>query len=241
MFYYQYFIRAPIVPNMSLVIGSAAHSAVEALFSSNLKGNPLSMEQMREIYTKEIDRSLLAGNERAYRDALERGRDFLSKYYLYRADSLPKNIFIEYDFRSHAVHLDGIRLTGKLDMVEITDRIAKRCTIYDFKTGSAKNGIEKVAAGKDIWRQVVFYKMLTQLSSRFGYVMDRGIIEFIEPYTDGTFETVELIVSDADVDVVKQQIREMWDGLQRLNFACLDESGECQYCENILRVGDGLD
>lgn len=32
MFYYQYFIRAPIVPDTALVVGSAAHKAVESLF-----------------------------------------------------------------------------------------------------------------------------------------------------------------------------------------------------------------
>ncbi len=237
MFYYQYFIRAPIVPDTALVVGSAAHKAVEALFESNVHGAVITSDELVEIYVKQLERSWLTGA--AYADAVERGRQFLPKYYAYRIDNLPQNVKIETDFSYHGIVLDDIRLTGKMDMIEFIDDVSRRCVVYDFKTGDATRGVKRVAYDGDTWRQVVFYKMLTKMSKRFGYVMERGIVEFIEPGKDGNFESVELTISDEDMAVVSEQIKEMWKQLQELNFKCLDPIGECAYCKNILKVGDG--
>lgn len=237
MFYYQYFIRAPIVPSTALILGSAAHKAVENLFESNKNGGVISSNELIDVYTKQLERSWLTGA--SFSDALERGKLFLTKYYEYRIGNLPKDIKIESDFSYHGICLGEIRLTGKMDMIEITDEISKRCVVYDFKTGDPSKGIRRVGRDEDTWRQVVFYKLLTKLSKRFGYVMEYGIVEFIEPNLDGSFESVEVNVTEDDLQMVNDQIREMWSQLQSLNFSCNDMLGECKYCKNILRVGDG--
>ncbi|MDQ3098650.1 MAG: ATP-dependent helicase [bacterium] len=237
MFYYQYFIRAPIVPDSALVVGTAAHKAVEALFESNLHGAVISADEMVAIYEKMLERSFLTGSK--YTDALERGRLFLPKYYAYRANNLPAKIKIETDFSYHGICLEDIRLTGKIDMIEFTEQVSRQCVVYDFKTGDAAKAAKRVAYDEDIWRQIVFYKLLTKMSRRFGFVMERGIVEFVEPGKDGNFTTVEVNVTDSDLEVVKGQIKEMWQELQSLNFRCREPIGECQYCRNILKVGDG--
>ncbi len=238
MFYYQYFIRAPIIPDTALVVGSAAHKAVEALFESNVHGEVIAAAEMVEIYNKMLERSFLTGSK--YTDALERGKLFLPKYYEYRINNLPKKVKIETDFSYHGICLDNIRLTGKIDMIEYTDEVSRRCVVYDFKTGDASRASKKVAFDEDIWRQVVFYKLLTKMSKRFGYVMERGIVEFVEPDKDGNFTTVEVEVSESDLDVVRGQIKEMWQGLTALDFRCKEPIGECKYCMDILKVGDAI-
>ncbi len=236
MFYYQYFIRAPIVPDTALVVGTAAHKAVEALFESNVHGKVISSEEMVNIYQKMLERSWLVGAK--YADALERGRLFLPKYYENRIGTLPKIVKIETDFSYHGICLDEIRLTGKIDMIEYTDDVSRKCIVYDFKTGDSSKAAKKVAFDEDIWRQIVFYKLLTKMSRRFGHVMERGIVEFLEPDKEGNFTTVELSVTDDDLKVVSEQIREMWAELQELKFSCREPFGECDYCKNILKVGD---
>lgn len=237
MFYYQYFIRAPIVPATALVVGTAAHKAVETLFESNVHGQVITAEQLVEVYARQLERSWLTGA--AYSDALERGKQFLPQYYNYRVGNMPKQVKIETDFSYHGIVLGDVRLTGKIDMIEFTDAVSKRCVVYDFKTGDPTKGVKRVAHDEDTWRQVVFYKMLTKMSRRFGYVMERGIVEFIEPDKNGEFSSVEVLVNDADIALVSEQIREMWEGLRNLNFRCLEPIGECEYCRNILKVGDG--
>ncbi len=237
MFYYQYFIRAPIIPDTALVVGTAAHKAVEALFESNLHGEVITADEMVEIYKKTLERSFLTGSK--FSDALKRGEIFLPKYYAYRVNNLPKKVKIETDFSYHTISLEGIRLTGKIDMIEFTDDVSRRCVVYDFKTGDSTKGSKRVAFDEDIWRQVVFYKLLTKLSRRFGFTMERGIVEFVEPDKEGNFTTVEVNVTDSELDIVKGQVKEMWTELQSLNFSCREPIGECRYCKNILKVGDG--
>lgn len=122
-------------------------------------------------------------------------------------------------------------------MIEFIDPVARQCIVYDFKTGDPAKGIEGTAYNGDTWRQMVFYKLLTLSAPRFDHDMVKGVVEFIEPDKNGHFIQKEIFVTKDDLDLVKANIRFMWQKLHELDFRCLDSSGECQYCQDILRVG----
>jgi DNA helicase-2/ATP-dependent DNA helicase PcrA len=233
LFFYQNFIRVPVLKNKHMSLGTAVHTAVEALYRSAVDSPEiLSKQQFLKKFERELGRELL--NDQDYADSLENGLDFLSKYYDQYSENLPSDILIELDFRSHAVCLDEISLTGKLDLVHITDKIGRIVEVVDFKTGSAENKGSYLKRGGDYHRQIVFYQLLCNLSKRFGYRMSKGIIDFIQPRNDGTFLKDVIRVSDEDLEIVKEEIRLVWNSIHRLEFDCLDPNGFCEHCEKVL-------
>lgn len=268
LFYYRHFIKAPIMRSKQLALGTAAHEAVESLYRSFQKsvggGEQLSVggkagesfqlsvdslqlgdrgvlgkEEMLMIFEKSLGKEVL--DEKDFQDSLVKGKTFLSAYYDYYSDHLIKPIEIELDFTSHHVMYEEIPLTGKVDMIELCDPIARQVALYDFKTGNPEHKGADLKSGEgDIWRQIVFYKLLTLLSGRFKskYVMIKGVIDFLEPKKDGSFLRKEIVVTQDDCDTVLSQVREVWDQIHALQFSCRDEKGVCDFCEKVLWDAD---
>jgi superfamily I DNA/RNA helicase len=253
LFYYQNFIKVPILKNKHLALGTAAHEAIEALYRSAVgdveiswqddaagmsrltsgKGKGvLSKNQFLKKFEKELSREIL--NDQDFADSLEQGKTFLGKYYDEYATRLPDSVLIEYDFRSHAVCLEDIPLTGKLDLVHVLDRIARTVEVVDFKTGNSENTGAMVKFGGDYHRQIVFYQLLCNLSKRFPYRMVRGVVDFVQCRKDGTFCREEIRVSEEDLARIAEEIRDVWGRIHALQFECLDPKGVCEYCERVL-------
>lgn len=247
LFYYRHFIKAPIMRGRQLALGTAAHEAVEWLYRSYQglgirdqgdEGEAVSKAGMLVVFEKALNREVL--DEKDFRESLDQGKDFLGKYYDYYHTQLVRPLEIELDFTSHHVMLEQIPLTGKVDMIELCDPIARQVALYDFKTGNPENKSGELKVGEGgIWRQIVFYKLLTQLSGRFKskYVMVKGVVDFLQPKKDGSFWRKEIVVGEEECELVKEQIRDVWRRIHLLEFACCDEKGVCEYCERVLWDG----
>lgn len=254
LFYYKHFIRAPIMRSKYMALGTATHEAVEALyrscqlsvFSFQQEGDQLTTDsrQLTTILSKE---EMLAIFERVlwkemfdvkdFKDSLEKGKRFLEAYYDHYKDELMVPMAIEYDFGRDFVYLGDIPLAGKVDLIELVDPLARKVVFYDFKTGNPDRKMSELKPGGDIWRQMVMYKLMSQLSKKFAkqYVMLYGCVDFIERNKNGEFVREKVETNEEAIQAVSEEIKGVWDAVHRLEFKCRDEKGKCDYCEGVLR------
>lgn len=239
LFYYRDLLRVPAAKTKHQAFGTAVHAALRDFFREYQARRELPGEQfLLDRFARHIQREVLTVSEEA--DSLAVGRTLLAKYYMkYRNEFIPETLQ-EYDFRSHGVELDGLRLTGKLDKVEILDAKSQRVNVVDYKTGNSDNAAAELKPDGDYFRQLVFYKLLTELSPRFPYRMESGEVDFVEPSRrTGKFVKRKYEISREDVKELTETIGRVWQEIQELKF--LDPKtrcGECEYCRQFSRSAD---
>src|SRR5690606_8651639 len=88
---------------------------------------------------------------------------------------------------------------------------------------------DKFPNGGDYWRQMVFYDLMLQQDPKYKRSMNYGVIQALEPEKDGSFIERQMEITAEEHDIVRQQIREVYDKIQRMEFntGC----GQCAWCE----------
>ena len=131
--------------------------------------------------------------------------------------------------------LDDIKLVGRIDRIDWLDKGQKTVRVIDYKTGKAKsvNEIEgktlsanlserELSLSENIRgpykRQLLFYKLLTQLDKTFSPQVKQGVFEFIEPNERGKFVSRSLTLLDEDVEDLKHLIRDVMAEIRALKF-----------------------
>ena len=113
-------------------------------------------------------------------------------------------------------------------------------TVVDYKTGNAfkydtkaklKGPSVKNEKGGDYWRQIVFYKILLDSDKKHNWSMTSGVMEFIEPEskTDEFFHQ-KYVVTPKEVELVGEQIKDVWDKIQKHEFPQGCENENCHWC-----------
>jgi len=235
-FYYQNIVRIPSPRNEAAEFGSAVHHALEQLFRKmkmNTRGKeefpPLDdflndftwyMQRHRESFTKE-----------QFSRRMEYGLDILANYYNNYVTRWNKVVVIEAMIKN--VMLDGIPMKGKIDKIEFDGNNA---TVIDYKTGDPDKCAEKLArpgskdpVGGDYWRQAIFYKILVDLNPK-NWNVSTIAFDFVEPDKKKQYRKETISVSTIDVDIVKGQIHEVWNKIQRKDFYTGCGKQDCHWC-----------
>ncbi len=143
--------------------------------------------------------------------------------------------------------ISGVQITKEVALHGIIDRMetlpGNAVRVVDYKTGKHKSRAEiegktKTSTG-DIFRQLVFYKLLLDAYEKGTYHMESGKIEFVEPNEKGAYRQEEFFVSDAQVKELTEYIHQVINEIENLSFwdtRCEDAS--CEFCElrNMMRV-----
>lgn len=231
LFYYRDLLRLPMAKTKHQAFGVAIHAALRDFFREyGLHGELPGEQLLLERFARHLKREVLTARQEA--DSLALGQEILQKYYARYHDQFRHENLLEYNFAGHGILLKDLRLTGKLDKVEILDAKKKLVNVVDYKTGNPDNGAKEARKGGKYYRQLVFYKLLTELSPRFEYEMVSGEIDFIESSKrTGKLLKKKFEISAADIKDLKETITRVWQEVQELKFlnsgtAC----GECQYC-----------
>ena len=214
-----------------MAFGTAVHEALHDLFvewQKNSRAPEVAWLQKR--FEQHLQREILTKQEST--DALALGKETLARWYQHYQTSFIPNSLLEFNFASHGIQIDGLRLTGKLDKVEIVDAKRKEVNIVDYKTGNPDNKSAALKPGGEYWRQLVFYKLLCDLSPRFPYTMVSGEIDFIQPSPrSGKYIKKKFEITPEEVAELVQVIETSWKEIKSLEF--LDKPGcrECEYCK----------
>jgi len=235
LFYYQNLLRVPSAMNKFAAFGSAVHETLKDFNIEHKEDEILpSKEFLLEKFEKHMRRQVMTKQD--FRGGLDLGRETLSSYYDEYRDKFSPYSVSEYDFVSHGVNLDGIPITGKVDKINLIDPSEKEVHVIDYKTGNPDTKSQALAKDGEYWRQIVFYQLLCDLSPKFPYRMVSGEINFIQPSKrNNSFKSHKYEITHGEKELLKTQIRDVYDDIMNLKFLSPDEwtaCGECEYCKS---------
>ena len=262
-FYFENILKVPRPATENMAFGIAVHYALENFFKNAKRLNSFGDLTLLLQYFKqgmELNQPFFTSQQFSRR--LEYGFEILKGYHAKYKDTWNTNVRLEYFVWNAS--LEGIPVTGKIDKIEFntssrSDEVLSSTNsappstnmetkVIDYKTGSfayalphMKPPSEKDPLGGNYWRQMVFYKILTDLDTREPWRMTIGEIDFIEKDSrSGEYKKIQIPITHEDTEIVKSQIRDVYGKIMRHEFShgCNEET--CTWCEFVkeeYRVG----
>lgn len=217
-FFMSCLLRFAAAPGVADSFGTAIHNTLR--FAGHiLKTDDLlpKLTQLQDIFSAQLGRIDLPADE--VENLRVRGKDSLRAWLAQQGNSLNTTDFFEYDFQNETSRLGDIPLSGKVDRICIDEK-RRTITVIDYKTGRAytrwQSGVVKLHLYQ---QQLMFYKLLIENSARFRrYKVQKGIIEFVEPDTDGQIRRLELTYEDERLNEFASLISAVWRAIQSLQL-----------------------
>ena len=255
-FYFNTLLRVPAPMNAAMTFGSAVHYALEQLFRKMLS-DPARHFPAPEAFLDDfrwfMHRHGDGFTPSEFKRRLSYGELILPAFYNQYAASWQRDVLVEHSYRG--IVLGEVPLNGKLDKLELD---GSRARVVDYKTGNHKNALKKLrrpdpakvataqASGKkaapedllggDYWRQAVFYRILLEQDPRRRLTMTAAEFDFVEPDKEtGTFHTAVVEVTDEDVAIVQEQIREVYARIRAKEFTQGCGEADCEWCTFVER------
>lgn len=209
-FYYKTILRIPQNKEKFGSFGTAIHAALSKLYLQKL-----SKTEIQKVFDKALKEERLGQSDHQW--CQELGHQVLSDYYDQYFSSIKDGNISEYNFRSDNLVLDGIPLTGKIDLIEKSSD--GKIKVVDFKTGNPDSKYKELSSDGDYFRQLVFYKLLLDLKNDPHFKFDGGLIDFVEKSkAKKSYLRKEFDINSADVDKLKTQIKEVYQKILNLDF-----------------------
>jgi len=228
-FYHKTILRIPGVRDKHSSLGSAVHDALSFLLETlRLENRLISSKDLINRFAEFIKKEKLSKEDES--ESLKKGEEILNEYYINYESSFDKNNLTDFDFAPNHVYLDEIPITGKIDEIKISDQKINGkeiAEVIDFKTGNPDGKYKELSKDGDYFRQLVFYKILSDLDLTFKYVINKGTIDFVQKsksrnkFIQNSFE-----FSQTDIDSLKNLIREIYKKIINLEFNQIGE--DCQ-------------
>lgn len=233
-FYFRNLVRIPSPKNEATEFGSAVHHAVENLFKKMKEQQDVFPE--KEIFIEDFIWYMRRHRESFTKEQFDRrmeyGKDILANYYDQYILLWNKFVVVERNIRN--VVVNGVPLKGKLDKLEFD---GKMVNVVDYKTGDPDNAMKKLNPpddkspnGGDYWRQAVFYKILVDGYESRDWKVVSSEFDFIEPDKKKQYRKAKVVITDADITTVSQQIRTVWDKIQEHDFYTGCGDSDCHWC-----------
>lgn len=267
-FYLNKGLKLPSETNEAMVFGSIIHEVLEKIYisadgsqiSELTSKTVLSLEEALALFESIFEeKSYQLSSDRIKKDDYDRGIRIIENLYKKAGYLNDGVIAVEIpiqgirlgDILNTTVDLSGIsdiELNGKIDKIEYDGNIVR---LIDYKTGNAENGkkklvppSEKAPLGGDYWRQAVFYYILFKNAGI--NISDKEILVkyvFVEDSIneDGFSETEDIQITQKEVDIVLNQIKESIMKIKQGDFNCgcglLKKDRDnypCDYCLQVL-------
>ncbi|PKL37012.1 hypothetical protein CVV38_03955 [Candidatus Peregrinibacteria bacterium HGW-Peregrinibacteria-1] len=218
----QNLLQFPQKPSPHNAYGSAIHDALDKLQNKLTKTHQLEpLPELLQDFETALQNQHL--NRQDFDHLLLKGQEQLTKYYQEKGPSFSPSDKSEFNFRTQNVVVKNANLTGKIDRMSINEN-DKTIAVYDYKTGKAltswqgKDDSAKIKSLK-IKNQLIFYKLLVENSRVFKdkYRVEKGIIEFIEPYKDQLI-TLEHTITTEDINRLANLASIVYQKVLNLDF-----------------------
>lgn len=212
--YQRKVLRAPDEPaSRALCYGTLIHSVFEQITSQKIDD-----AAALELFQSSVPRTALASDEQQV--LLEQGAHDLKIALAEFSDILRHpNARAEANLSPEKLSFEGVPLTGKIDHINL-DEATKTIEVYDFKTGTFRDG--KWDSHPSLYKyrlQLGFYKLLLNLSPTYSkYKVTRGHILFVTPDNDEKVHDKVYEYNDADDAELKNLIRAVYTQIKSLNF-----------------------
>ena len=164
---------------------------------------------------------------------MEYGGEVLSNYYNAYINEWNKVVVIERTIKN--VIINGVPLKGKLDKLEFNGKLVN---VVDYKTGDVDKAKDKLLGpndkqpeGGDYWRQAVFYKILVDNYDQKSWQVISSEFDFVEPDNKKKYRKEKIVISDDDIDTVKNQSSTVWQKIQDHDFYTGCGKEDCHWCK----------
>jgi DNA helicase-2/ATP-dependent DNA helicase PcrA len=156
----------------------------------------------------------------------------LRNYYDKYINTWNKVVAVERNIRG--VVVNGVPLKGKLDKLEFN---GKEINVVDYKSGDIDKAIPKMKPPNDndpnggaYWRQAVFYKILVDNYEQKDWKVISTEFDFVEPDKKKEYRKEKIVINPADIETVKQQIKDVWEKIQAREFYTGCGKEDCHWC-----------
>ncbi len=235
-YYFETILRVPTARNSNMGFGRAMHKAMQ-LYFDNIKDDK---KPNKDDFLKYFERGMLESvshfTDKEFKKLSEYGKLVLGLYHKEYLENLELAKDYGTEIQIDNVEWESVPLKGVLDLVVIhKDHIH----VVDYKTGNGfsadKSKIKKPTAsnvhGGDYWRQMVYYKILTDSDRKYNWKMISGEMDFLEPKRGTSeFTKTQFTISPTDIEMVGEQIVETWKNIHDHNFNNLCENEKCYWC-----------
>lgn len=235
-FFYKHLLKVPQRANPYLILGSAVHAALEALYRYfNQKGKQPTAEYLQKVVRQQMNYPLV---EQVELDQLEaQAQSIVYDFWQAQQEEMKPSLLVERFFGgSVPLQLEGLPLVGKIDRLDIIDDLQKTVRVVDYKTGKthSRNHILGKAKSADVqssmFRQLVFYRLLGDLDPSFDYQIIEGEFVFVEPNPSGKYKSERFSLQDRDVEELKDYLVQVKNSFYNLDFLQHEPCGHCDTC-----------
>jgi len=232
-FYFNNLVRVPSGKSEASEFGSAVHHALDKFFKQMRVTNEFPDKPfMIKEFNWHIDRHRENFTKEQFKRRMEYGQEILSNYYDKYIGNWNKIVSIEQTIRG--VTVDGIPIKGKLDKLEFD---GKQVNVVDYKTGDPDKAKDKLKEpndkepnGGDYWRQAVFYKILVDHYEQKEWKAVSAEFDFIEPDKNKTYRKEKILITEASIQTVTEQIKTVWQKIQQRDFYTGCGKADCKWC-----------
>ncbi len=232
-------LQFPSAPSVDIAFGNAMHETMEWVQRVVNQGQqPPTAAEASTYLTARLELQSLSPEQLSLQQV--RGENalqaLLDGHRAYSPGDKP-----EYNFRDEGVVFDDVRMSGKIDLLQI-DEARKAITVIDYKTGSL--GADPAKRHR-YELQLYCYKLLLQHAHSFkNYTVEQGSIVFLEPDGDGRIHDHTITFQDDELERVRQLVIAMWRHVTTLDMPNISGypaslAGIRQFEEDLTRaVGD---
>lgn len=237
--YFRNLLQLPEPETISLQFGNVVHGTIEKILKQKLQPTETQLKTLIAESVEKMRGLDEVEEQRIAREAFE----ILLQWAKERLPKILPNYESERPFYNfHDPEFEHLKITGKIDLMEMVDELTVRVT--DFKTGKprTKNDIEKLDDEdrmSDYLRQLAMYSYLLSGSSHDTYSVSESRLEFVEAEPNDKNAIYATKISSEQIDLLRQDIRD-YDKLlktgtwidQPCHFKSYGKAGsECEYCK----------
>lgn len=203
--------------------GKAVHSACEFAVNYAIERNEYpTKEEFINSFKKGLDEQPMSSYKQR-EIYLERGEKALEEYYVQLCNTPVKNLYATE--KKVLLDIDGIKFKGIIDRIDKNDD--GTFTIYDYKTGTAKN--EKIICPEgeheDYYNQIGLYKYYFEKES--GSKVKETVFIFPEEFTNNFL----LNLTEEDCDGIVSKFKNAISDIKSYKFAPSKDENVCKWCQ----------
>ncbi len=229
-------LRLPKAKEPAMAFGTAVHTALEHFYKQSIQLKTLpQLPTLQTAFLNAIEQEVLTESEFTARK--KHGIKILENYYHNLPKELPKIVSLETFFGhgQHPTYLQDIHLSGRVDRIDVIPNSKNQVRVIDYKTGKPKSprailGLSQIDRYSprelalpepirgEYKRQLLFYKLLADVSPNFTSQVKEGVFEFVEPNTSGKIIKHQFELHDEEVELLKQLIIDVMAEIRGLAF-----------------------
>ncbi len=207
----------------SVSYGSAVHSACEFAVNFAIKNGcyPTKEEFINSFKRELYNQPMSSLQQRNIHE--ERGEKALSEYYIQLCNTPVKNLYATE--KKIELEIDDVKFKGIIDRIDKNDD--GTFTIYDYKTGSAKNEKSICEGGdhEDYYNQIGLYKYYFEKQT--GKTVKETTFIFPDEFTDN----FTLTLSDEKCCEIVQKFKTAISDIKSYKFNLTPSEKFCKWCQ----------